>query len=49
MFIRTVAQDTSLDAFREEVRTFCANELPAEVRRKQPPASISSAKNTMTG
>ncbi len=35
MFIRTVAEDTSLDAFREEVRAFCADELPAEVRRKQ--------------
>jgi alkylation response protein AidB-like acyl-CoA dehydrogenase len=35
MFIRTVAEDTSLDAFRKEIREFCASELPTEVRRKQ--------------
>lgn len=35
MFIRSVARDTSLDAFREEVREFCERELPGEVRRKQ--------------
>ncbi|HUS98448.1 MAG TPA: acyl-CoA dehydrogenase family protein [Hyphomicrobiaceae bacterium] len=35
MFIRTVERDTSLDAFRAEVREFCERELPAEVRRKQ--------------
>ena len=35
MFIRTVAEDTSLDAFREEIRSFCESELPSEVRRKQ--------------
>ena len=35
MFIRTVERDTSLDAFRAEVRAFCAAELPPEVRAKQ--------------
>jgi len=35
MFIRSVERDTSLDAFRAEVRDFCERELPPEVRRKQ--------------
>jgi alkylation response protein AidB-like acyl-CoA dehydrogenase len=35
MFIRTVERDTSLDAFRADVRAFCERELPEEVRRKQ--------------
>jgi alkylation response protein AidB-like acyl-CoA dehydrogenase len=35
MFIRTVERDSSLDAFRAEVRAFCEKELPQEVRRKQ--------------
>ncbi len=35
MFIRSVERDTTLDAFRAEVRAFCEKELPAEVRRKQ--------------
>jgi alkylation response protein AidB-like acyl-CoA dehydrogenase len=35
MFIRTVERDTSLDAFRAEVRAFCERELPAVVREKQ--------------
>jgi len=35
MFIRTVEKDTSLDAFRAEVRAFCERELPAAVRTKQ--------------
>ena len=35
MFIRTVEPDTSLDAFRAEVRAFCESELPDAVRRKQ--------------
>ena len=35
MFIRTVDSDTSLDAFRAEVRAFCEKELPQEIREKQ--------------
>ena len=35
MFIRSVERDTSLDAFRAEVRDFCERELPPEVKRKQ--------------
>ncbi|MDX2159345.1 MAG: acyl-CoA dehydrogenase family protein [Hyphomicrobiaceae bacterium] len=35
MFIRTVERDTSLDAFRAEVRSFCEQELPAAVKAKQ--------------
>ena len=35
MFIRAVQHNTALDAFRAEVREFCASEMPAEVRRKQ--------------
>jgi len=35
MFIRSVAHDTTLDAFREEVRAFCEEEMPAEMRLKR--------------
>jgi alkylation response protein AidB-like acyl-CoA dehydrogenase len=35
MFIRTVERDTSLDAFRAEVRAFCEKELPESVKAKQ--------------
>ncbi len=35
MFIRKVERDTSLDAFRAEVRAFCEKELPSEIRQKQ--------------
>ncbi|HRD78594.1 MAG TPA: acyl-CoA dehydrogenase family protein [Hyphomicrobiaceae bacterium] len=35
MFIRTVAGNEGLAAFRAEVRAFCERELPAETRRKQ--------------
>jgi alkylation response protein AidB-like acyl-CoA dehydrogenase len=35
MFIRSVSHDDSLDAFRQEVRSFCEQAMPAEVRRKQ--------------
>ena len=35
MFIRTIERDSSLDAFRAEVKAFCERELPAEVRAKQ--------------
>ena len=35
MFIRAVQHNTELDAFRTEVREFCAREMPAEVRAKQ--------------
>ncbi len=35
MFIRTTERDTSLDAFRREVRAFCERELPESVKRKQ--------------
>ena len=35
MFIRTVEPDPTLEEFRNEVRTFLANELPADTRRKQ--------------
>jgi alkylation response protein AidB-like acyl-CoA dehydrogenase len=35
MFIRKVERDTSLDAFRAEVRAFCDKELPDSVRQKQ--------------
>ena len=35
MFIRSVERDTSLDAFRAEVRAFCEKELPHAIRQKQ--------------
>jgi alkylation response protein AidB-like acyl-CoA dehydrogenase len=35
MFIRTVAEDTSLEAFRAEIRSFCETELPDAVKIKQ--------------
>lgn len=35
MFIRTAELDPTLEEFRQEVRSFCANELPVETRRKQ--------------
>jgi len=35
MFIRAVQHNTALDSFRAEVREFCANEIPPEVRLKQ--------------
>ena len=35
MFIRAVTHNTALDAFRAEVRAFCATQMPAEVRAKQ--------------
>ena len=35
MFIRTVERDTTLDAFRREVRAFCEKEMPDIVRQKQ--------------
>ncbi len=35
MFIRRVDHDTSLDTFRAEVRAFCEQELPPEIREKQ--------------
>ncbi len=35
MFIRSVAHDTSLDAFRDEVISYCHAALPPDVRRKQ--------------
>jgi alkylation response protein AidB-like acyl-CoA dehydrogenase len=35
MFIRAVQHNSGLDAFRAEVRAFCQNEMPAEVRAKQ--------------
>ena len=34
MFIRAVQHNTALDAFRAEVREFCAREMPPEVRAK---------------
>ncbi len=35
MFIRSVERNTSLDAFRAEVRAFCEKELPQSIRQKQ--------------
>jgi alkylation response protein AidB-like acyl-CoA dehydrogenase len=35
MFIRTIERDSSLDAFRAEVRAFCEKELPQSIRQKQ--------------
>ncbi|MGQ3279302.1 MAG: acyl-CoA dehydrogenase family protein, partial [Shinella sp.] len=35
MFIRSVANDNRLDAFRVEVREFCRAKMPADIRRKQ--------------
>jgi alkylation response protein AidB-like acyl-CoA dehydrogenase len=35
MFIRSIAHDSSLDAFRAEVREFCERQLPDEVSQKQ--------------
>ncbi|WP_272807755.1 acyl-CoA dehydrogenase family protein (plasmid) [Shinella yambaruensis] len=35
MFIRSVGSDNRLNAFREEVRQFCREKIPAEIRRKQ--------------
>ena len=35
MFIRAVQHNSELDAFRAEVRKFCASEMPPEVRSKQ--------------
>ena len=35
MFIRSVERNTSLDAFRAEVRAFCEKELPQTIRQKQ--------------
>ena len=35
MFLRTIEHDTTLDAFRAEVRAFCEKELPQEIRQKQ--------------
>ena len=35
MFIRTVERDSTLDAFRAEVRDFCERELPTSIRHKQ--------------
>lgn len=35
MFIRSVVNDSRLNAFREEVREFCRTRMPAEIRRKQ--------------
>ncbi|MEM7403847.1 MAG: acyl-CoA dehydrogenase family protein [Pseudomonadota bacterium] len=35
MFIRTAQDDPSLDAFRAQVRAFCEDNLPEDLRRKQ--------------
>ena len=35
MFIRTTERDPTLEQFRQEVRSFCERELPAETQRKQ--------------
>ena len=35
MFIRSVERNTGLDAFRAEVKAFCAKELPESIRLKQ--------------
>ena len=35
MFIRSVERNTALDAFRADVKAFCAKELPESIRLKQ--------------
>jgi alkylation response protein AidB-like acyl-CoA dehydrogenase len=35
MFIESIRRNTDLDEFRREVREFCAEQMPSEVRKKQ--------------
>ena len=49
MFIRAVQHNTALDAFRAEVRDFCAREMPPEVRASRRVASIWSATSMTPG